>query len=92
MDPGDQDDLTLDFVNDAAKCDDVASATWTIAVVTGTDASYATRAVGSTTWCGQRVTQRMGGLLNGVKYKVTAVATFKSGAVLGIYSNVTGKS
>lgn len=92
MDPSEQIDLTLDFVNDAAKCDDVASATWTIAVVSGTDASASTRAIGSTTWCKQSVTQRMGGLLTGVKYKVTALATMKSGEVLGLYSNVTGKS
>lgn len=92
MDPSEQIDLTIDFVNDAARCDLIASATWTIAVVTGTDASSATRAIGSTTWTGQKVTQRMGGLLTGVKYKVTALATMQSGEVLGLYSNVTGKS
>jgi hypothetical protein len=92
MDPSEQIDLTLDFVNDAARCDAVASATWTVAVVSGTDASYATRAIGDPTWCGQSVTQRMGTLLTGVKYKVTALATMNSGEILGLYSHVTGKS
>lgn len=92
MDPSEQIDLTLDFVNDAARCDNIASATWTVAVVTGVDASASTRALGSISTSGQKVTQRMGGLLTGVKYKVTALATMQSGEVLGLYSNVTGKS
>lgn len=92
MDPSEQIDLTIDFVNDAAKGDDIASATWTVAVVTGTDASASTRALGDIDVCGQQVTQRMGGVLNGVKYKVTALATMDSGEVLGLYSHVTGKS
>lgn len=91
MDPSEQIDLTLDFVNDAARCDNIASATWTVTVVTGTDASASTRAIGSTSWCGQRVTQRMT-VLNGVKYKTAVLATMQSGEVLGLYSNVTGKS
>lgn len=91
MDPSEQIDLTIDFVNDAAKCDDVASAVWTVTVVTGTDASTSSRAIGSTTWCKQAVTQRMT-VLNGVKYKTSVLATMKSGEVLGLYSNVTGKS
>lgn len=92
MDPSEQVDLTFDFSNDAARCDNVASATWTVAVVTGTDASASTRAIGDVDTSGQEVTQRMGGLLNGVKYKVTALATMNSGEVLGLYSHVTGKS
>lgn len=92
MDPSEQIDLTLDFVNDAARCDNIASAVWTVTVVTGVDGSASTRALGAISTCGQRVTQRMGGLLTGVKYKVTALATMQSGEVLGLYSNVTGKS
>lgn len=92
LDPTNQRDLTLDFVNDAARCDHVASATWTVEVVKGVDASYATRALGATTWRGQLVTQRMGGLLDGVKYKVTALATMRSGEVIGLYSNITGEA
>ena len=79
-------------MNDAARCDNVASATWTVEVELGTDASASTRAIGSVTTSGQSVTQRMGGLLDGVKYKVTALATMQSGEVLGLFSYVRGQA
>lgn len=92
MDPTEQIDLTLDFSNDAARGDCVSSATWTVTVQSGTDATPSARAIGTTSYCRQEVTQRMGGLLTGVKYKVAAVATMNSGEVLGLFSYVTGRA
>jgi len=94
QDPTETADLTFDFSRhpDWERWDRIISATVSISVVSGTDASASTRLSGSPSWCRALVTQRLIGPLDGVKYKLTAIATTHKGEVLALYSNLTGMS
>lgn len=94
QDPTETAELTFDFTRhpEWERWDYINSATVTISVVSGTDASYATRLSGSPTYCNGVVKQKVIGPRNGVKYKLVATATTNKGEVLALYSNVTGQA
>jgi len=91
MDTGETKDLSFDFSGELGDCDSVTSATWSISVVTGTDASAATRLSGDPTiTCGSKVTQRHTTLQDGVRYRTQCTATTRNGETLILYSHVRG--
>lgn len=94
QDPTETTDLSFDFARhpEWERWDWIESATVTITVVDGTDASYLTRLSGSPTICNAVVKQKVANPQNGVKYKLVATATTHKGEVLALYSNVTGQS
>jgi hypothetical protein len=94
LDPTETADLSFDFTRhpEWERWDYIVSATVTISVVTGTDASAQTRLSGAPTYCNGIVKQRVAGIQAGVKYKLIATATTNKGEVLALYSNVTGKA
>mgnify|MGYP001578582091 CR=1 FL=1 len=95
QDPTEKADLTFDFARhpEWAKWDSISSVVCAVTVVSGTDASSATRISGNPpTICGAVVTQRFTHPVNAVKYKLSATATTLRGEVLALYSNVTGQA
>lgn len=90
--PSEADDLTFDFTNDVRDCDSISTAAWTIEVETGTDAQAAQRLSGSPVHCGLQTTHRIAFPINGVKYKVSATATMRSGQILTLHSFVWGRA
>ena len=92
MDPAETKDLSLDFTN-SLRCDDaVSTVTWSLAVITGTDASSATRLSGDPKVSCNIVTQRHTTIQGGVKYRTIATAITKRGETLILYSHVRGKA
>lgn len=94
QDPTETAELPFDFTRhpDWERWDYINSATVTISVVSGTDASASTRLSGSPTYCNGVVKQKVIGTQNGVKYKLVATITTNKGETLALYSNVTGQS
>lgn len=98
FDPADQSEsepYTLDFVNDLAAGETLTSATWTCAVAPDSraqDASASTRLSGSAATSGTQTSQRVVGLLPGVKYILRAVAVTNQGNTRVLYSHVTGQA
>jgi hypothetical protein len=91
MDTEEIKDLSIDFTSELGDCDQVASATWSISVVTGTDASASSRLSGDPTiTCNSKVTQRHTTLQDGVRYRTQCTATTKNGEILILYSHVRG--
>lgn len=87
-------DLDFDFALHPAchRNDGISSATWAIVVDDGTDASYASRLIGSESHDGLISTHRVGELVDAVRYKLTVTATMLSGATLVLYSYVYGRA
>jgi hypothetical protein len=86
--------LAFDFTRhpDWKRWDSIVSATVSISVVSGTDASASSRLSGSPAYCEGVVKQTVAGPQSGVKYKLVATATMYSGEVLALYANLTGTS
>lgn len=90
---------TFDFVNDLSSGEllvDTTPPVWSIALASGTDASVATRLSGSPViqnGPGGALTatsQRVVGLLPGVRYILQAVVTTNQGNKKSLYSHVLG--
>lgn len=85
----------FDFSNDLDAGETIASATWSIAVVDGTDASYADRLVGSPGYQDnddgdQTITTHVvADLVAGVTYRLTALATTSASSVKELHALVT---
>lgn len=93
LSPSETRDLTLDFKLWLGPCDCVGSATWSIGLEDGTDATPQSRLSGSVlVSCGSKVTRRVTTLQDGAKYKMTALATLIGGEVLELYSYIRGKA
>jgi len=90
--PDESKDLPFDFSDYAHRNDCISSATWAIAVDTGSDASVASRLIGDETHDSYISSHRVGTLQDGVRYKLTVTATMLSGEVLVLYSYVTGRA
>jgi hypothetical protein len=90
-DPTENEVYALDFVNDIPATLTVASSVWTCVAVTGTDANASSRLVGGSSVSGTtKSTQRIAGLLAGVKYRLTATATLSdTTTVVSLYSHVS---
>lgn len=93
LSPNETRDLTFDFKPWLGHCDYVSSATWSISLEDGTDATPSSRLSGSPlVSCESKVTQRATSLQDGAKYKMTALATINDGEVLELYSYIRGKA
>jgi hypothetical protein len=95
QDPTEIADLPFDFSKhpDWKLWDQISSATVTVSVVDGVDASSASRiSADAAVICQPNVVQRFTHPVNGVKYKLIATATTFRGEVLALYSNVTGQA
>ena len=66
-DPGENEIFSFDFVNDLDSNESLQSATWTCAAVTGSDPAAASRISGSASAAGTQTSQRIAGLLPGVR-------------------------
>lgn len=73
--PGESEPYSLDFTNDLNTGETLSTATVTLTVNEGVDASVATRLSGSPGISGNVVSQRIVGLLPGVTYTMTAAVT-----------------
>lgn len=91
-DVGENEVYTLDFANDLGDGETLSTTTWTIAVVTGTDASPSSHLSGSPVIDGTASSQRITGLLGGVLYRVQAIVTTSASNTLSLYSHVLGNT
>lgn len=87
-DSGESEVYTLDFVNDLAASDSLATVTWSLSVNQGTDPSPNSHLSGSAVIAGTQTLQRISGLLPGVNYKVEAVVTTTLGNTVSLWSHV----
>jgi hypothetical protein len=93
-DTGEEERFSFDFVNDLEASDTITSVVWTCAVAAKSempDAAAATRISGAPFVSGKKTTQRVIGLLAGVTYVLTAVATTGAGDVVSLWSHVECK-
>jgi hypothetical protein len=67
--------LTFNFNKDIKVGETIVSSLWTLTAVVGQDADAASRLVGAPSVVGPKVSQRVTGLLAGVKYRLECVAT-----------------
>jgi hypothetical protein len=91
-DVGENEAYTLDFVNDLAPNEALASATWSCQAVTGSDPAAASHVSGAASVAGKTTSQRITGLLPGVKYRLQAVAATTFGNSVSLWSHVTCQS
>jgi hypothetical protein len=88
-DPGENEVFSFDFTRDLADNEALAAATWTCSVASGTDPSASAHINGAATVSGKTTSQRVTGLLAGVRYRLQAVATTTFGNTVSLYSHVT---
>lgn len=91
-DPGENEVYTFDFVRDVETGETISSATWTCAVADdshGEDEDAATRVSLTATNAGTRTSQRITGLVGGVKYVLRAVVVTSAGNTKSLWSHVT---
>lgn len=91
-DTGENEVYTIDFVNDLAPNEALMSAVWTCAVVSGIDTAAATRISGAASVALSKSSQRITGLLPGVKYRLQAVAMTTFGNSVSLWSHVICQS
>lgn len=88
MNTGESEVFGLDFVNDLPTGDSLTSVVFTIAVVSGTDATPSSRLDGSPGISGTTAIQRISDLLPNVNYVLVAIAETALGNTLILYSRV----
>lgn len=91
-DTGESESYTFDFSNDFATSETISSATWSISVVSGTDASASSRLVGSPSNTSTKSSQRVTGLQDGVTYLLRAVVITSAGNTISLYSHVAASA
>ncbi len=94
-DPSESEVYSFDFVRDLTEGESIASATWTIAVAADSaaaDPAAATRLSGGPSNAGTITSQRVVGLLDGVKYVLSATVTSNLGNKATLFSHVTSRS
>jgi hypothetical protein len=79
---------TFDFRRDVAAGETLSSATFSIALVAGSDASPAARLSGAASVSGTKASQRIAGLKSGATYRLQCVATTSLGNTVSLYSFV----
>lgn len=87
-DVGENEVYTFDFVNDLASNESLQSATWTCAAVLGVDASASSRISGLATAAGSLTSQRVTGLLPGVRYRLQALGVTNLSNTVSLYAHV----
>jgi len=93
-------DFTFDFFRDLSTGETLTSATWSCEVVSGTDGDAASHIFGAAAITDSEesgladvcTTQRISGLVNGVKYRLTALAVTSNTQSLELYAHVVCKT
>jgi hypothetical protein len=91
-DPGENEVYSFDFTRDLADNEALTAATWSCTVAGGSDPSAASRISGSASVSGKTTSQRVTGLLAGVRYRLQAIATTTFGNTVSLFSHVTCQS
>lgn len=86
-DPGENEIYTFDFVNDLASNEALQSAVWTCAAVAGVDANAASCVIGTASVLATKTSQRISGLLPGVRYLLQAKGVTNLGNTVSLYSH-----
>ena len=86
--PGETEVFGMDFVNELSVGETIVSASVTLQVVTGTDATPQTHVNGSATISLSKVSQSIGGLLVNVTYRVIFTVVTNKGQTIILYSHV----
>jgi len=82
----------IDFVDDFNSTETILSATWSLTVKTGTDATPSSHLIGISSLQGRTQTsQRISGLVAGVTYIVKCVATTNQGNTYVLYTHIYGE-
>lgn len=92
--PEEEINLSFDYTRDLSQGEKLVSATWTCEVESGDDPNPQSHVMGSATINDSVefdlpdvvATQRIAGLLNGVKYRFTSLATTDQAQVLELFS------
>ena len=93
-DTGESERYTLDFVNDLQPGDSIVAAVWTCEVAARSelpDDDAASHIIGAAGISGTKVTQRVSGLVPGVTYCLTAIATTSTGDAVSLWSHLECK-
>jgi hypothetical protein len=91
-DVGESAEYTFDFVRDLAVGETITGATWVCWAESGSDPDAAARLIGAPSFSGTRTTQRVAGLLAGVKYGLQAIVTTSANNVVSLFSYVRGQN
>lgn len=92
--PGESEVYSLDFIDELGEGETIDGSTWSLAVVSGTDADVATRLDGAPGLADNEAgdqtvaTQRLTNLQPGVRYRVQAFATTTNNNTVDLHSFV----
>lgn len=87
IDPGEDEDFTIDFARDLFGAETIASVTFVLEVVFGTDGSPSARLIGSGSIIGTKVTQEIANCQEEVYYRLTAEVTTNNGRIKHLWSH-----
>lgn len=87
-DVGEDEVYTLNFARDIAHSETIVSATWSCVAVVGIDATASAHLFGACSFSGNRTSQRIKGLLAGVKYRLMATVVTSLGNTVSLWSHV----
>lgn len=82
----------FDFTRDTRSGEAIMSAAWTVTPVFGSDPDAQTRVLGDAAFSGVLTSQRIMGLLPGVRYKIEATVMTNFGNDLTLHSFCVGDS
>lgn len=86
---GEDEVYSFSFVNDLNATESLATAAWSCTAVAGVDDNAASRINGGATVSGQTTSQRVTGLLPGVRYRLQATAVTLQGNTVILWAHVT---
>ena len=86
--PAETDFFGFDFVKDLEEGELILSATFALAVVSGTDNAVADRMVGDAKILDTKCSQKISGLVAGVNYRIEATVTTNEERVLKLWSHI----
>ena len=90
-DPDEVEVYAFDFVKDINAGEDIDSATFTLTVIEGTDASVNSRLAGGSSVTGTVCSQRLQDLQPGVRYLLRCIAFTSNGNEVSLYSHILCK-
>lgn len=79
--------FSFDFAAMLGTGETISTAAWSIAALTGLDASPSSRLLGSTQISGTQVLQRIGTAVAGETYRITATIATSASQTLTLYAN-----
>lgn len=90
-DPDESDRFSFDFRKRLVPGETISAATFNLSVISGVDATPATRLVGVATIDGTRVNQRVASLIAGVVYKLEAIVLTSAGDTKSLWGRIECK-